>query len=200
MLSLPVDGLPDLTAERQKQRTIEILLEQFHGLCKRQPVLAVYEDAHWIDPSTAEFLGLIIERAAPADAGVITFRPEFNPPWTGFTHITSLSLSRLGRSDVTAMIDRVTGGKALPADVFKQISDKTDGIPLFVEELTRSVVESGQLRDAGRPLRAQQHPAHNGHSVHTAGLAHEKLRSEFKLHPSREACYLGRVVFSVRSR
>ena len=80
---------------------------------------------------------------------VITFRPEFNPPWTGYTHVTSLSLSRLARSDVTAMIDQVTGGKALPSDVFKQISDKTDGIPLFVEELTRAVVESGQLRDAG---------------------------------------------------
>ena len=150
MLSLPADGLLDLTPERQKQRTIEILLEQFHGLCKRQPVLAVYEDAHWIDPSTAEFLGLIIERAQRLRTlVVITFRPEFNPPWTGYTHVTSLSLSRLGRSDVTAMIDRVTGGKALPSDVFKQISDKTDGVPLFVEELTRAVVESGQLRDAG---------------------------------------------------
>ena len=143
-------GSPDLTPERQKQRTIEILLEQFHGLCKRQPVLAVYEDAHWIDPSTAEFLGLIIERAQRLRTlVVITFRPEFNPPWTGYTHVTSLSLCRLARSDVTAMIDRVTGGKALPSDVFKQISDKTDGIPLFVEELTRAVVESGQLRDAG---------------------------------------------------
>src|SRR5262249_6402823 len=132
------------------QRTIEILLEQFHGLCKRQPVLALYEDAHWIDPSTAEFLGLIIERAHRQRAMVvITFRPEFNPPWTGYTHVTSLSLSRLVRSDVTAMIDRVTGGKALPSDVFMQIADKTDGIPLFVEELTRAVVESGQLRDAG---------------------------------------------------
>jgi class 3 adenylate cyclase/predicted ATPase len=149
-LSLPADGLPDLTPERQKQRTIEILLEQFHGLCKRQPVLAVYEDAHWIDPSTAEFLGLIIERAQRLRTlVVITFRPEFNPPWTGYTHVTSLSLSRLARSDVTEMIDRVTGGKALPPDVFKQIADKTDGIPLFVEELTRAVVESGQLRDAG---------------------------------------------------
>src|SRR4029453_16284032 len=82
MLSLPAEGLPDLTPERQKQRTIEILLEQFHELCKRQPVLAVYEDAHWIDPSTAEFLGLIIERAQRLRTlVVITFRPEFNPPW-----------------------------------------------------------------------------------------------------------------------
>ncbi|MGK9166850.1 AAA family ATPase [Inquilinus limosus] len=150
MLSLPVDGLPDLSPERQKQRTFEILLEQFQGLCRQQPVLAVYEDAHWIDPSTAEFLGLIIERTQHLRAlVVVTFRPEFNPPWTGHAHVTSLSLSRLVRADVVAMVNRLTDGKALPTDVLKQISDKTDGVPLFIEELTKAVLESGLLRDAG---------------------------------------------------
>ncbi len=162
LLSLPVDRYTalDLTPERQKQRTFEVLLRQFEALCGQQPVFAVYEDVHWIDPSTMEFLELVTERVQGLRAlTVITFRPEFSPPWTGQAHITSLSLSRLVRGDVAMIVGRVVGGKALPADILAQITSKTDGIPLFVEELTRTVLESGLLRDLGDHLELVGVPA-----------------------------------------
>ena len=152
LLSLPVESYTalDLTPERQKQRTFEVLLQQFEAVCGQQPVFAVYEDVHWIDASTMELLDLLTERVQSLRAlTVITFRPEFNAPWSGHAHVTSLSLSRLVRGDVAMIVGRVVGGKALPADILAQITSKTDGIPLFVEELTRMVLESGLLRDLG---------------------------------------------------
>ncbi|TDQ16690.1 AAA family ATPase [Phyllobacterium brassicacearum] len=162
LLSLPVENraAPDLTPERQKQRTFEVLLQQFEALCSQQPVLAIYEDVHWIDPSTMELLDLLIERVQGLRAlTVITFRPEFSPPWTGHAHVTFFSLSRLVRGDVAMIVGRVVGGKALPKDVLAQITSKTDGIPLFVEELTRTVLESGLLRDLGDHLELIGVPA-----------------------------------------
>ena len=162
LLSLPVESYTalDLTPERQKQRTFEVLLRQFEALCRQQPVLAVYEDVHWIDPSTMELLDLLTERVQGLRAlTVITFRPEFSAPWTGHAHVTSFSLSRLVRGDVAMIVGRVVGGKALPADVLAQITSKTDGIPLFVEELTRTVLEFGLLRDLGDHLELIGVPA-----------------------------------------
>ena len=163
LLSLPVESghvALDLTPERQKQRTFDVLLRLFEALCGRQPVLAVYEDVHWIDPSTMELLDLATERVQRQRAlAVITFRPEFSPPWAGHAHVTSFSLSRLVRGEVAMIVGRVVGGKALPADVLAQITSKTDGIPLFVEELTRTVLESGLLRDLGDHLELIGAPA-----------------------------------------
>ncbi len=139
-----------LSPQRQKQRTIEALIEQLAGLTRDRPVLELYEDVHWIDPSTLELLDLLIERvrALPVLA-VLTYRPEFSPPWSGHAHVTSLLLNRLGRRQGAAMVERVTGGKALPSEVLDQIVARTDGVPLFVEELTKTVLESGLLRNAG---------------------------------------------------
>jgi predicted ATPase/class 3 adenylate cyclase len=163
LLSLPVESRHaalDLTPERRKQRTFDVLLRQFEALCGRQPVLAVYEDVHWIDPSTMELLDLATERVQRQRAlAVITFRPEFSSPWAGHAHVTSFSLSRLVRGEVAMIVGRVVGGKALPADVLAQITSKTDGIPLFVEELTRTVLESGLLRDLGDHLELIGAPA-----------------------------------------
>lgn len=163
LLSLPLESRHaalDLTPERRKQRTFEVLLGQFEALCRQRPILAVFEDVHWIDPSTMELLDLLTERVQGLKAlAVITFRPEFSPPWTGHAHVTSLSLSRLVRGDVATIVGRVVGGKALPADVLAQITSKTDGIPLFVEELTRTVLESGLLRDCGDRLELVGVPA-----------------------------------------
>ncbi|HEX2217377.1 MAG TPA: AAA family ATPase [Gemmatimonadales bacterium] len=140
----------DLTPQRQKQRILEILVEQLEELAAKQPVLALYEDAHWVDPSTLELLGLVVERAQRLRVlVVITFRPEFQPPWTGYPHVTWLSLSRLTRRHGAAMVQGVTGGKPLPPEVVEQILTRTDGVPLFVEELTKAVLESGLLRDMG---------------------------------------------------
>ena len=139
-----------LTPEVQKRRTLQALIDQLAGLAAQQPVLALYEDVHWIDPSTLELLGLVIERIQRLPVLVlITFRPEFQPPWTGQAHVTTLTMSRLGRRQGADLVARVTGEKPLPAEIVEQIVARTDGVPLFVEELTKTVLESGLLADAG---------------------------------------------------
>src|SRR6516165_9866005 len=112
----------------------------------------VFEDAHWVDPTSRELLDLTIERVASLPVLLIVmFRPEFQPSWTGQPQVTMLALNRLDRRDRTALVEQIAGGKALPNDVIDQIADRTDGVPLFVEELTKSVLESGVLREeAGR--------------------------------------------------
>src|SRR3954447_13360340 len=104
----------------------------------------VFEDAHWIDPTSRELLDLTIEhvRSLPVLL-IVTFRPEFQPPWSGQPQVSMLTLNRLDRRDRTALVAQVAGGKALPDEVVAQIGDRTDGVPLFVEELTKSVIESG---------------------------------------------------------
>ncbi len=139
-----------LTPEVQKRRTLQALVDQLAGLAAEQPVLALYEDVHWIDPSTLELLGLVVERIRRLPVLVlITFRPDFPPPWTGQAHVTTLTMSRLGRRQGADLVARVTGEKPLPAAIVEQIVARTDGVPLFVEELTKTVLESGLLADAG---------------------------------------------------
>jgi class 3 adenylate cyclase len=138
-----------LTPEARKVRTFDALLDQVVGLAERRPLLMVLEDAHWIDPTSVELFGLIIHRIQRLPVLLlITFRPEFSSPWTGYAHVVSLTLSRLGQRQGAQMVKRLTGGKALPAEVLQQILLKTDGVPLFVEELTKMVLESGLLADA----------------------------------------------------
>ncbi|HEX2137496.1 MAG TPA: adenylate/guanylate cyclase domain-containing protein [Microvirga sp.] len=134
----------NLTPQRQKQRTLEVLLEQLAGLAGQRPVLVVYEDVHWADPSTLELLGLLIERVQRLPVLIlITFRPEFSPPWTGYAHVTRLSLARLTRRHASEIALRLTGDKALPIEVVEQIVKRTEGVPLFIEELTKAVLEVG---------------------------------------------------------
>ena len=151
LLSLPVDDrYPrlEMTPRQKKQRTLEALAGQVTALAAHRPVLFAFEDAHWADPTTLELLDMIVEGADVARVVVlITHRPEFTAPWTGRPHTTLLALNRLGRRDCTAMCGRVTAGKALPDEVLAQIVEKTDGVPLFVEELTKTVLESGLLTE-----------------------------------------------------
>ncbi|MGE5128561.1 MAG: adenylate/guanylate cyclase domain-containing protein [Sphingomonadaceae bacterium] len=153
LLSLPLDArytTLDLNPRQQKQRTLEALVDQLQGLATRRPVLAVFEDAHWMDPTTLELLDMIVQRVPTLPILVmVTFRPEFVPPWTGYPHVVTLTLSRLTRRHGAEIIEKVTNGKSLPPDVLDQILMKTDGIPLFVEELTKTVMECGLLIDAG---------------------------------------------------
>jgi len=151
LLSLPASEqhpLPSLSPQQQKERTLEALVQQLEGLARRQPVIMVFEDAHWIDPTSRELLDLMIEhvRSLPVLL-IVTFRPEFEPPWTGQEQVSALALNRLDRHGRTALITQIVGDKALPDEVMAQIADHTDGVPLFVEELTRSVLESGLLRE-----------------------------------------------------
>lgn len=137
-----------MAPSEQKERSIAALLALFEGLTKEAPVLALLEDAHWIDPTSLDVFNRLVDRASKLRALlVITFRPEFDAPWRGRAHVHSLPLSRFGRRHALAMIDRVADGKALPAEVLDQILTKTDGVPLFVEELTKTVLESGLLRE-----------------------------------------------------
>jgi predicted ATPase len=140
LMSLPASErhpLPNLSPQRKKERTLEALTRQLEGLARRQPVVMVFEDAHWIDPTSRELPVLLI----------VTFRPEFQPTWTGQPQVTMLALNRLDRRDRTALVAQIAGGKALPDEVVAQIADRADGVPLFVEELTKSVLESGVLRE-----------------------------------------------------
>jgi tetratricopeptide (TPR) repeat protein len=151
MLSLPGGeryGPLDLTPQKQKEEILKALIEQLVGLSRRQPVLFVFEDIHWIDPTSLEVLNAMVDRIATERVLlVVTFRPEFVPPWLGRPHVTLVSLNRLARRQSAALVEGVIGGKRLPPEVLDQIVAKTDGVPLFVEELTKTVLEAGFLKE-----------------------------------------------------
>src|SRR5262249_26947073 len=150
LLSVPTsDRYPplNLSARQKKQKTIEALVRQLEVLVRQRPVLMIFEDAHWIDPSSRELLDTTIERVARlAVLLIITFRPEFHPPWIGQAHVTTLNLSRLGRREGVALAGSVAGNNVLPEEIVEEIIERTDGIPLFVEELTKAVIEAS-VRD-----------------------------------------------------
>jgi class 3 adenylate cyclase/predicted ATPase len=151
LISLPGSErypLPNLSPQRKKARALEALIRQLEGLANQQPVVMVFEDAHWIDPTSRELLDLTVERVGSLPVLlIVTFRPEFQPRWTGQPQVTMLALNRLHRRDRTALVEQIAGGKELPDQVIDQIANRTDGVPLFVEELTKSVLESGLLRE-----------------------------------------------------
>jgi len=136
-----------LTPQRQRQHTFDMLLAWLHAEAQRWPVLVVVEDLHWLDPSTLELLGLLIDQSAQARLCLaLTTRPEFHPPWTMMAHLSSLTLRRLTPAQVEHLAMHVTGEKILPPAVLQEVVRKTDGVPLFVEELIKTVLESGLLR------------------------------------------------------
>jgi predicted ATPase len=139
MLSLPNDGrYPALepVPEQRRQKTLKALSVQLETLARSSPVLVIVEDAHWGDPTSLEAFGRTVDRSASLRVLlIVTFRPEFEAPWVGQPHVTALALNRLGHREVDTMIDRVIGNKLLPANIRKDIIERTDGIPLFVEEM-----------------------------------------------------------------
>lgn len=150
LLSLPLARYPplEMAPQRRKQRTIALLTERVARLARARPVLLLVEDLHWIDPSSLETLDAIVERIQDLPVlAVMTHRPSFPPRWTGHGHVTQHSLTRLTRSDGRAIAERVAGGKALPAELLDRIVEQTDGVPLFVEELTRAILETDLLEE-----------------------------------------------------
>ncbi len=142
--------MPPLTADVVKRRTLGALADQVVALSQSSPLFWQIEDAHWIDPTTRELIGLCLARIRDARVFVlITFRPEFAPPWSNLPHVTALTLNRLARRQSLELVEHVSGGRPLPAEVTDQILAKTEGIPLFVEELTKTVLESGLLAERG---------------------------------------------------
>ena len=155
LLSIPFgDRYPQLTLNpaQQRRRTLAALLDQFESLARQKPILLLLEDAHWADATSLELLDLTVERVRQLPVlALFTSRPEFEPPWVGLPNVRTLTLGRLDRNNVESIATQVAGGRSLPAEVMKQIVAKTDGNPLFVEELTKAVLEGDILvKDADR--------------------------------------------------
>jgi class 3 adenylate cyclase/predicted ATPase len=176
MLSLPNDGrypALDLAPHQRRQRTLAALARRIEGITRETPVLMVYEDAHWADPSSLEAIGLLVDKIEALRLLLfVTFRPEFVPPWAGRPHVTALTINRLAPREVTALIDRVAGDKPLAANIRQDIVERADGIPLFVEEMTKAVLEAEGEGAAARmvasaPCRALAVPA----SLHASLMA-----------------------------
>jgi class 3 adenylate cyclase/predicted ATPase len=148
-LPLPADYPPlTMSPEQQKQQTLYALLTLLRHMAAQQPVLFIMEDLHWVDPSTLEFLSLLVDQCPTARILALwTFRPDFSPPWTGRSHLAQVTVHRLPRRQAAEVIRQVAHGKTLPSEVVVQIVAKTDGVPLFVEELTKMVLESGLLQE-----------------------------------------------------
>src|SRR6266511_1469304 len=163
MLSLPNDGrYPslDLTPQQRRQRTLEALTAQAAKLATRHPVLMIFEDAHWADPTSLELLNRTVDRIKTVPAIlIVTFRPEFKAPWVENSHVTSVTLNRLGTNEVAALIAGLVGNKELRADVMAEILERTDGIPMFVEEMTKAVLEAEGEVEARRTVAAIPSPA-----------------------------------------
>src|SRR5262249_17519762 len=163
MLSLPNDGrypALELTPEQRRQRMLDALMSQMQALTRFRPLLVTFEDAHWSDPTSLEAFGRAVDRIATVRVLlIVTFRPEFDPPWIGRPHVTALSLNRLTQREVGAMIDNLVGNKILPASIRQDIIERTDGVPLFVEEMTKAVLEASGEGAAERAASALPFPA-----------------------------------------
>ncbi len=149
-LPLPEERYPSLplSSQQQRQQTLEAFLQFVLLAADQHPVLFIVEDLQWVDPSTSEFLELLIDQTPTASLFVLlTCRPEFQPTWSHRSYLTEVSLHRLSRPQIEQIVTQVANGKALPADVIEQIVDKTDGVPLYVEEMTKSILESGILKE-----------------------------------------------------
>jgi class 3 adenylate cyclase/predicted ATPase len=150
MLSLPLDRYPPLGLEplKQKELTIAAIVDFFAVMSRESASLIHFEDAHWCDATTLEMLTALVQRAESIPALLlITYRPEFQPPWLSYGNVTVFTLNRLGRRDSLSIVTEVAGGRSLPAEIIDQILTKTDGIPLFVEELTKTILEAGFLTE-----------------------------------------------------
>jgi class 3 adenylate cyclase len=146
MLSIPNDGrypALDLVPQKRRQRTLDALVAQLASLASQQPVLLIFEDVHWIDPTSLDALGRLVDQVRTLPVLLVaTFRPDFSVPWTELAHVTTLTLSRMGKREAAEIIARLAGGRELAGDLVCEIVDRTDGIPLFVEEMTKAVLEA----------------------------------------------------------
>jgi predicted ATPase len=200
LLSIPSSdryAAPDLSPQKRKERTFAALVGQLEGLARQRPVLTVFEDAHWIDPTSRELLDLTIERIRNLPVLlVVTFRLEFAPPWVGEPHTTSLALDRLSRELGAALVERVAGGKPVPPQVIDQIITRTDCVPLFVEELTKAVLESGLLKDEGDcyVLTGSLRPLAIPTTLHDALMARLDRLEPVEFAPVKEVAQIGAAI------
>jgi predicted ATPase len=194
MLSLPNDGrYPklELTPEQRRQKTMEALTAEVEALSRSNPVLMIFEDVHWVDPTSLEVLGRTVDRLRTLGMLlIITYRPEFEPPWMGQSRVTSLTLNRLGEGEAAAIIARLAGNTELPADVMAEIVERTDGIPLFVEEMTKAVLEAESEGAARRTAAAIPLPA-----LAVPATLHASLMARLdRLGPAKEIAQIGAAI------
>jgi predicted ATPase len=150
-IPLPEGRYPSrqFSPQQHRQKTLETLLSFTLAQAEQQPVLFILEDLHWTDPSTLAWLDLLIEQCPTVSIlTLLTCRPEFQPPWGAGSYLTPLTLQRFTRGQVETMVQRVTGGKTLPAEVMQHLAEKSDGVPLYVEEMTKAILESGVLHES----------------------------------------------------
>jgi class 3 adenylate cyclase len=190
MLSLPNDGrypALELTPQQRRQRTLDALIAQIEALARQNPVLMIFEDVHWTDPTSLEAFGRAVDRLRTLRVLlIVTFRPEFEPPWIGRPYVTALTLNRFGEREIAAMIDGVTGNKPLPANIRRDILERTDGIPLFIEEMTKAVLED----DAQRTSAAIPPPA----LAVPASLQASLMARLDRLGPAKEVAQIGAAI------
>jgi class 3 adenylate cyclase len=194
LLGLPAsdsDRLQELSPQKRKEKTFAGLLAQLDGLAARQPVFVIFEDIHWIDPTSLELLAATVAHVPELRVLLlVTARPEFTPPWPSDPQMTTIPLTRLGRRDGAALVERVTGGKTLPKEMMDEILARTDGVPLFIEELTKTMLESDLLQERdghyvlGRPLPSLAIPT----TLHASLMARLD-----RLAPVREVAQIGAV-------
>jgi tetratricopeptide (TPR) repeat protein len=194
MLSLPNDGrypAIDLAPEQRRQRTLEAVTTQVAKLASQRPVLMIFEDAHWTDPTSLEAFGRTVDQIKTLPALlIVTFRPEFNAPWAGRSHVTAVALNRLGGRETAAIIARLVGNKELPADVMAEIVERTDGIPLFVEEMTKAVLEAEGEGAARRTVAAVPSP-----TLAVPASLHASLMARLdRLGPAKEVAQIGAAI------
>ena len=194
MLSLPNDGRYPalaLTPEQRRQRTLEALTSQLAGLASQQPLLMIFEDVQWIDPTSLEVLGRVVDRIKTLPVLlIVTFRPEFNPPWVGQSRVANVTLNRLGEREAAAIIARLVGNKELPADVMAEIVERTDGIPLFVEEMTKAVLRAEGEGEARRTVAWAPSPA-----LAVPASLHASLMARLdRLGPAKEVAQIGAAI------
>jgi predicted ATPase/class 3 adenylate cyclase len=194
LLSLPNDGrysALDLAPQQRRQRTLDALSLQLEVLTRSSPVLMIFEDAHWADPTSLEVFSRAVNRIATLRVLlIVTFRPEFEPPWVGGPYVTALTLNRLPRREVGVIIDTVIGNKPLPASVSQDIIERSDGIPLFVEEMTKAVLEAESQRGAEHAAAAIPSAA-----VTVPATLHASLMARLdRLGSAKEIAQIGAVI------
>src|SRR5262249_22240392 len=169
----------------------EALTSQMVALARLNPVLMIFEDAHWADPTSLEVFSRFVDRTATLRMLlIVTFRPEFEPLWIGRPHVTALTLNRLAQREVGAIIDRLVGNKLLPATVRQDIVQRTDGIPLFVEEMTKAVLEAESEGEVPRPSAAVPSPI-----VAVPASLHASLMARLdRLGPAKEVAQIGAAI------
>ena len=194
MLSLPNDGrypALELTPQQRRQKTLDALHAQIETFARKNPVVMIFEDVHWADPTSLELLGRGVNRIADLPVLLLmTFRPEFEPPWIGQPHVTTLTVNRLSQAEILAMIDCLTGNKVLPAIIRREILERSDGIPLFAEEMTKVVSEAEGEGGAARAVAAVPSP-----SIAVPASLHASLMARLdRLGAAKEVAQIGAVI------